>query len=131
MRPGVAADRVACGCYLLEDARLIGGVLADREEDRLGAMCRERGEHSRSIPWPGAIVEGQHDLALAQEVVVLEMLEAEAWAAGGVDFDHAGNAEGIRSIGTTSLRNRRGSSRRYPYRASCKRYDLVGFLRLH
>jgi hypothetical protein len=103
-------------------------VLADREEDRLGAMRRECGEHSRGIPWPGAIVEGQHDLALTQEVVVFEMLEAEAWAAGSVDFDHAGNAEGIR---TTSLRPRRGSSRRYPYRSSGRWYELFGFLRLH
>ena len=32
MRPGVRADRVARGSDLLEDFRIVGGVLADREE---------------------------------------------------------------------------------------------------
>ena len=61
---------------------------ADREEDRLGAVRGERREHRRRVLRPGAVVEGQHHLAFAQEIVALEMLEAEAGAAGGVDLDH-------------------------------------------
>jgi hypothetical protein len=37
---------------------------------------------------PGPIVEGQHHLTFAKEIMALEVLEAEAGAAGGVDLDH-------------------------------------------
>jgi len=83
-----------CG-HLLEDARLVGGVQADREEDRLGAVRGERGEHRRGVLRPGAVVEGEHDLAFAQEIMALEVLEAEAGAARGVDFDHPRDTQGI------------------------------------
>ena len=89
------ADRVPGGGNLLEDAGLVGGVQADREEDRLGAVRGERGEHRRRVLRPGAVVEGENDLAFAQEVVGLEVLEAEAGAAGGVDFDHPRDTDGI------------------------------------
>ncbi len=95
MRPGVAADGVAGGGDLLEDAGLIGGVLADREEDRLGAVRRHRVHHGHGALRPRAIVEGQHHFAGTQEIVFPEMFEAEAGAAGGVDLDHARNAKRI------------------------------------
>ena len=107
--PGVRADGVARGGDLLEDAGLIGGVQADREEDRLGAVRLQRREHGRGVLRPGAVVEGQHDLAFAQEVVALEMLEAEAGAAGGVDLDDARHAE---CIGIARARRGRGRRRR-------------------
>src|SRR5258708_25224048 len=87
--PGMRADGVPGGGDLLEDAGLVGGVQADREEDRLGAVRGKRGEHRRGVLRPGTVVEGEHDLAFAQEVVALEVLEAEAGAAGGVDFDQS------------------------------------------
>src|SRR5262249_49812548 len=93
--PGMRTDGVPGGGNLLEDAGLVGGVQADREEDRLGAVRGERGEHCRGVLRPGAVVEGEHHLAFAQEVVGLEMLEAEAGAAGGVDFDHPRDTYGI------------------------------------
>ena len=80
---------------LLEDAGLVGGMKPDREEDRLGAVGGEGGENCGRVLRPGAVVEGQHDLAFAQEIMALEVLEAEAGAAGGVDLDGAGDPEGI------------------------------------
>ena len=70
--PGMRADGVAGGGNLLEDAGLVGGMQADREEDRLGAVRGERGEHGRRVLRPGAVVEGQHDLAFAQEIMALK-----------------------------------------------------------
>src|SRR5262249_4400711 len=61
--PGVRADGVPAGGYLLEDAWLVGGMRADREEDGLGAVRGERGEHRRGVLRPGAVVEGGYDLA--------------------------------------------------------------------
>ena len=89
------ADGMPGRGYLLEDAGLVGGMRADREEDRLGAMRGERGEHCRGVLGPRAVIEGEHDLAFAQEIMALEVLEAEAGAAGGVDFDHPRDAQGI------------------------------------
>ena len=47
-----------CG-HLLEDAGLVGGMQADREEDRLGAVRGERGKDGQGVFRPGAIVEGE------------------------------------------------------------------------
>ena len=47
---------------------------------------------------PGTVVEGQHHFLVAQEIVLLEMLEAEARAAGGVDFDYARKAHAARLV---------------------------------
>ncbi len=91
--------------HLLEDSGLVGCVQADREEDRLGAVGGERRQHHLGVLRPGPVVEGQHDLALAQKVVALEMLEAEARAAGGVDLHGAGNAE---RVGIAGARHRGG-----------------------
>ena len=77
---------------LLEDAGLIGRVGADREKDRLGAVGGERGQDRRGVLGPGAVIEGQHDLAGAQEIMALEVLEAELRTAGGIDLDHSGHA---------------------------------------
>ena len=99
---------MAGGCNLAEDFRIVGGVLADREEDRLDAFVGERLEHRRSGR-PRAVVEGQHDLMIAQEVELLEMLEAEARPAGGVDLDRARDAERVRIVafGGRTWRRRR------------------------
>jgi hypothetical protein len=70
--PGVRADCVPGGRHLLENCGLIGGMQADREENRLGAVCGEGGEHRLRILGPGAIVEGEHYLAFAQETWLLK-----------------------------------------------------------
>src|ERR1700730_17420113 len=80
------ADGVpGCG-HLLENCRLIGGMQTDREEDRLGAVCRQCREHCLGILRPGTVVEGEHHLALPQEIVSLEVLEAETRSARRVDL---------------------------------------------
>ena len=94
VRPGVGADGVAGGGNLLEDFRMIGRVLADREEHRLGAFLGQRLQHRRRGR-PRAVVEGQHDFLLGQEVELLVLLEAEARSARGVDDDGAADAERI------------------------------------
>src|SRR5579872_3169933 len=106
----MAADGVAGRLDLPENFRRPHGVLADLEEQRpctIGLECRQ---HGRRIVWPRAIVEGEHDLAGLQEVVLLEMLEAEARSASGVDLDHAGNAQRVRMTRTSGW-NRRGGGR--------------------
>ena len=98
VRPGVRADGVAGRDDLLEDLGMIAGMLADREEHRLGALVGQRLEHALGVARPRAVVEGQHDFLVAQEVIGLEMLEAEAGAAGGVDLHHARDAERVRIV---------------------------------
>src|SRR5262249_56329469 len=88
-------DGVAGRSHLLENARLVGRVEADREEDRLGAMGGKSGQHRWGIFWPGIVVEGEYDLALTQEIVLLEVLKPELRAAGRVDLDHARNAQSV------------------------------------
>ena len=95
MRPGMRSDGVAGRQHLLEDFRIIGGVLADRKEDAGGAFFRERLQDRRRIYRPRAVVKGQHHLLVAQEVELLEMLEAEARTACGVDLDGAADAERV------------------------------------
>src|SRR5262245_34918293 len=45
------------------------------------------------LPGPGAVVERQNDFLVAQEVILLEMLETEAGAAGCVDLHDAGKSQ--------------------------------------
>src|SRR5271166_5212376 len=95
MTPGMRTDRMSGGRHLLEDLRLVGGVQADGEEDRLGAVRGERRQHCRGVFWPGSVVEGEHHLAVSQEIVGLELLEAETGPSRRVDLDHAGDAKRI------------------------------------
>jgi hypothetical protein len=106
VRPGVRANGMAAGRDLAENFRVVGGVLADGKERRLDAFVGQRLEHGGGGR-PGAVVEGQHHLVVAQEVVHLEMLESEAGSAGGVDFDGSGHAERVR-IGAFGLRRASG-----------------------
>ena len=64
-------------------------VLADLKERGFQTLIGQRLEHRRRALRPGAIVEGQDDLLVAQEVVLLEVLEAESGSARRVDLDDA------------------------------------------
>ncbi len=103
--------------HLPENFGIVGGVLADRKEDAGGAFIRERLQHGGRVHRPRTVVEGQHHFLVAQEVELLEMLEAEAGAAGGVDLDGAADAECVGIVaGRTGPRGRcrrggRGSGR--------------------
>jgi hypothetical protein len=81
------ADGHAGVDHLLGDLRMPGGVLADLEEGRLQTFVGQRLEHGRRVPRPGTIVEGQDDFLVAEEVILLEMLKAEAGTADGIDLD--------------------------------------------
>src|SRR6266436_1431645 len=95
MRPGVRADGVAGRINLLGDFRIVGRVLAYFEEDAGGALIRQRLEHRRRVSRPWTVIESQHDLLVLEEVQFLEVLEAEAGTAGGVDFNGTSDAKGI------------------------------------
>jgi len=89
MAPGVRANRMPSRGHLLENFRMIRRMQADGKKDRLGAVRRERLQHRRSVLWPGPVIEGQHDLTFAQEVMSLKVLKAKSGSARRVDFDYA------------------------------------------
>src|SRR4029077_7042347 len=60
MRPSVGANCVPCGSHLLENLRMPHGMLADREEQRLGALRCQRLEYGWRIAGPWTIVESQN-----------------------------------------------------------------------
>src|SRR5918994_6471890 len=105
MRPGVRADRMALLCETLEDVRIECRVLADGEEDRLRAMISQRLHHSRRGAEPRTVIEREHDFAAAQKVVHLEMLEAKARTAAGINLHRPRHAERI-GIARAGLRLR-------------------------
>ena len=127
VRPGVRTDGVAGRQHLTQDLRMIGGVLADREEHRLGAFVGERLQHRGRVARPRTVVEGQHDFLRLEEIELLEMLEAEARSARGVDLDHAGDAERVR-IGAGRLCGSCGRWRRHrgkPRRQRGRGLDII------
>ena len=85
----MGADGHAGLDHLLGDFRVPSGVLADLEKRRLQALVGQCLEHGGRVARPRAIVEGQNNFLVAQEVILLEVLEAEAGAAGRVDLDDA------------------------------------------
>src|SRR6266699_864011 len=89
MGPSMAADRVPGLGHLLDKLGVPDGVLADREERRLDAVRRQCGEHGWRIVRPGSVVEGEHHLLVAEEIMLLEVLEPEARPASGVDLYYA------------------------------------------
>ena len=64
-------------------------VLANLEERGLEAIVGERLEHRRRVVRPRAVVESQYNFPIAQEIVLLEMLEAKAGTTCGVDLNNA------------------------------------------
>ena len=107
VRPGMGAKRHAGREHLFGDLRMPACVLADLEEGGLQAFVGQRLEHGRRVARPGTIVEGQDDFLVAQEVILLEMLKAEAGTAGRVDFDDAGQPHAARLIARRNGGHRR------------------------
>src|SRR5512143_4236830 len=107
VRPGVRSNGMSAGRHLFHDFRVPARVFADRKKDRLGALVGKGLEHSRRMTWPGPIVEGEYDLVVTQEIVGLEVFEAEARPSGRVDLDHTSDAECIRIIACRCCRRRR------------------------
>ena len=67
-------------------------------------------EHGGGVLGPRTVVEGQHDFAGAQEIVLLEMLEAEARPAGRVDLDDARKAHAARLVADADIGGRGGGA---------------------
>ena len=55
------------------------------------------------LPGQRAVVESQDDFLVAQEVILLEVLEAEAGTAGGVDFDDTRQAHAVGLVSFLTL----------------------------
>ena len=107
MRPGVGAERHA-GCqHLLGDLRMPSPMLADLEEGRFEAFACQRLDHGGGVAGPGPVVERQHDFLVAEEVILLEMLEAEAWTTRGVDLHDARQAHAARLVARRNGGHRR------------------------
>ena len=81
--------------HLLEKLGMVARMLADREEQTLGAFVRKRLQHRGRVTRPRTVVEGQHDFLVGEKIELLEMLEAEARPAGGVDLDHTADTERV------------------------------------
>src|SRR5512139_2494391 len=92
------ADCMSRGDYLFEDFWMPHSVLADGKEQSLGALICKRFEDRLCISGPWAVVESQHHLAFAKEIVSLELLETETWAARGIDLNDTRDAERIRIL---------------------------------
>src|ERR1700678_3173339 len=108
MRPSVAAERHAGLDHLLGNLRMPGRVLADFEERRFETIVSESPEDSRRVLRPGTVVEGQHHFFVAEKIVLLEVFEAEAGAAGGVDLDNARETQSFRFVTGRDAGARRG-----------------------
>src|SRR6201999_3970854 len=66
----------------------------------------QRLQHGWRFDEPWAVIERQYYFMIAQEIELLEMLEAETGTAGGVDFNRACDAKRI-GIGAGGLGQRR------------------------
>src|SRR5262249_61337180 len=103
---GMVADRNAGRDHLLGDLRMPGRMLADLEEGRFQAFVGQCLEHGWRVTRPRTVVEGQEDFLVAQEVILLEMLEAEARTASSIDLHDSGQAY---AAGLVAGRNGGGS----------------------
>ena len=91
-------------------------VLADFEEGRFQTFVGQRLEHCRGTG-PRTVVEGQNDFLVVEEIVLLEMLEAESGAAGGVDLDNPREAH---ATGALALWDGAGGRRGYVLNGSVR-----------
>src|SRR6516165_3902751 len=76
VRPRMTTNRVSGGGHLPQDLRVIRGMLADREECSPYALISQRLEHGRG-GHPRPVVKSEHDLVVAQEVELPEVLKSK------------------------------------------------------
>ena len=108
------------------DLRVPSRVLADLEEGRFQTFVGQRLEHGRRVAAKDRRRRSD-DFLVTQEVILLEMLEAEAGAAGGIDLDDPREPHAARLI---AQRNGRGCRRglRLRRRIQCRRLETLGVL---
>ncbi len=84
------------GCEdLLEDLGIVGSVFSDREENASRAFVGQRLEDGGRVLRPRAVVKGQHDFLVAQEIKLFEMFETKSGSTGGVDLDDTADPERV------------------------------------
>src|SRR6516164_6504865 len=118
----MAADRHSGGSELFSQIGAPSCMFADLEECRFGAVVLQRLEHHRRVSGPWAVVEGQSDFLIAQEIILFEMLGSERRATCRIDLNDSREPEGVRIIASSNwLWRHRGrwKSRRY-----CRRVVL-------
>src|SRR5215469_18119455 len=125
MRPGVIADGHSGRGDFPGYIRPPSGVLADLKKGCFDAIVFERLQHHRGVFGPRAVVEGQYDFFVAQEVVLLEVLGSECRTASGVDFDDARETDGV---GIVASWNGLGGRRRRRRHWRCRRLRRRGVL---
>src|SRR3974377_265394 len=91
----MAADRHSGGSELFSQIGTPSRVFADLEECRLGAVVLQRLEHHRRVSRPWAIVEGQSDFLIAQEIILFEMLGSKRGATRRIDLNHSRQPERV------------------------------------
>ena len=91
MRIRVRGDGVALGGDFFDHGGVCGGHAANHEERRFGAMFAQGFEHSARITTGRAVVEGQNNFMIGQEVIC-GMSAAKLRPTLGVDFDNARKA---------------------------------------
>src|SRR5215471_9648201 len=106
----MAADRHSGSSELFSQIGAPSRVFADLKECRLGAVVLQGLEHHRRVSRPGAIVEGQSDFLIAQEIILLEMLGSERRATRRIDFDDSREPERIGIIARSKWWRRRRAS---------------------
>jgi len=89
VRPRVGADRHSGSKHFFRQLGTPARVFSDFEERRLETLVSQRLQDGCGAARPRSIVERQNDLLVAQEIVSLQVLEAEYRAASGIDLDDA------------------------------------------
>src|SRR5262249_221170 len=107
----MAADRHSGGSELFGQIGAPSRVFADLKECRFGAIVLQRLEHHRRVSRPGAVVEGQSDFLIAQEIILLEMLGSERRATCSIDFNDSREPERVGIIASSNWLWRRWKSR--------------------
>src|SRR6516162_2235411 len=112
----MAADRHSGGSELSGQIGAPSRVFADLKECRLGAVVLQRLEHHRRVARPGAVIEGQGDFLIAQEIILLEMLSSERGATCRIDLNDSREPERVGIVARSDwLRRRCGIWKRWPY----------------
>ena len=111
VRPGVAADVLPAATTSL----VISGCQVACSPISKNVALRQLSASALStagvLLGPRAVVEGQHHFVVAQEIVLLEVLEAEGRAARRVDFDDARQAHSAGLVACGNAVGRGGCTR--------------------
>jgi hypothetical protein len=83
----MAADRHSGGSEFFRQIGAPSRVFANLKECRLGTVVLQRLEDHRRVARPGAVVEGQGNFLITQEIILLEMLGSERRTTCRIDLN--------------------------------------------